>query len=198
VNCQTCNAYNPSDGSYTLTRQDAGCTSGSRYYRTCITPGSCPNIDQDGSCVPATTTTTAAVNCQTCNSYNPSNGAYTLERYDSTCPSSYRYYRTCITPGSCPNIDQDGACVGGSASSTTTTTAASTTYCPSLGYNVPTSGYPGNCPGAGGGGTTSTTTTSSAAATGRRCSQSDYNNQCCSCFSVGACDTNGSGAVCLL
>jgi len=65
---------------------------------------------------------------------------------------------------------------------TTTTTAATTTtsepliFCPSLGYNVPLSGYPGNCPGAGttttsapgtttAGTTTAATTTTTAATT---------------------------------
>jgi hypothetical protein len=28
-----------------------------------------------------------------------------------------------------------------------TGTPVAQTYCPSLGYNVPSSGYPGNCPG---------------------------------------------------
>jgi|LauGreDrversion4_2_1035121.scaffolds.fasta_scaffold02096_9 beta-lactam-binding protein with PASTA domain len=195
VNCNTCNSYNPSDGSYTLTRSDGGCPSGSRYYRTCITPGSCPNIDQDGSCVPATTTSTVTTttNCNSCDPNLSSTGTRSVST--SICASGIMTTYTCWTPAGCPNVTSDTGC---QPVTTTTTTAASTTYCPSLGYSVPTSGYPGNCPGAGGGGTTSTTTTSSAAATGRRCSQSDYNNQCCSCFSVNACDTNGSGAVCTL
>jgi hypothetical protein len=66
-NCSTCNSYSPSDGSYSYTKADSGCASGERYYRTCITPVGCPNIDQNGSCVPVpattTTTTTAGSSC---------------------------------------------------------------------------------------------------------------------------------------
>jgi hypothetical protein len=38
VNCLTCNSYSPNDGTYPYTTPDTGCTSGSRYYRTCVTP----------------------------------------------------------------------------------------------------------------------------------------------------------------
>jgi hypothetical protein len=76
VNCSTCNSYSPSDGSYTYSATDpyGTCTSGSRYYRICVTPGACPNITEWGACVASTTTTTTTTttNCNTCNSYAPS------------------------------------------------------------------------------------------------------------------------------
>jgi hypothetical protein len=30
----------------------------------------------------------------------------------------------------------------------------------------------------------------------KACSESDYINQCCSCYSIGACDANGSQQIC--
>ena len=138
VNCQTCDSYSPyADGTYDVrTVATSICPSGSQYYRVCVTPGGCANITQTNGCVPVTTTTTTAattttVNCNTCDSYNPSSGAYTLTKADASCPDTgTRYYRVCITPGACPNIEQNGSCVAPATTSTvasTTTTAASTT-----------------------------------------------------------------------
>jgi hypothetical protein len=133
VNCQTCNSYSPyADGTYG-TRSNTNCASGNEYYRICVTPGGCANIDQTNGCVPVTTTTTttATVDCNTCNSYNPSSGAYSLTKADASCPDTgTRYYRVCVTPGACPNIEQNGSCVPPATTSTvasTTTTASSTT-----------------------------------------------------------------------
>jgi len=170
-------------------KDDATCPSGSRYYRTCITPSTCPNIPQDGSCVPPTpvpaptpttptptqtfyyaygccngspevidgpngstaraeyrsatgctesgvstdyttalsnaqslcgstptptptpTAPTPTVDCNTCNSYSPNSDGSYAQRVNSSCPSGYEYYRTCVTPGACPNIDQTNGCV---------------------------------------------------------------------------------------
>jgi hypothetical protein len=136
VNCQTCNSYSPyADGTYG-TRANTGCASGNEYYRTCVTPGGCANIDQTNGCVPVTTTTTTAattttIDCNTCSSYSPSSGAYSLTKADASCPDTgTRYYRICVTPGACPNIEQNGSCVPPATTSTvasTTTTASSTT-----------------------------------------------------------------------
>jgi len=128
VNCLTCNSYSPNDGTYPYTTPDTGCTSGSRYYRTCVTPVGCDNTKDLGSCVPAATTTTTAaptVNCNTCNSYYPADQSYTLVTDYPGCSSGSIYYRICITPGSCPNITQYGNCVP--AATTTTTAAPATT-----------------------------------------------------------------------
>ena len=134
VNCNTCNSYTPNDGTYPYTGTDpyGTCTSGSRYYRICVTPSGCSNTNDWGSCVPAATTTTTAApttttaNCNTCNSYYPSDGSYSLTTSDpyGTCASGNRYYRICVTQGSCPNITQYGSCV---PAATATTTAAPTT-----------------------------------------------------------------------
>jgi hypothetical protein len=137
TNCQTCNSYSPyADGTYdTRSVATSICPSGSQYYRVCVTPGGCPNIDQTNGCVPVTTTTatTTTIDCNTCNSYNPSSGAYSLTKADASCPDTgTRYYRVCITPGACPNIEQNGSCVPPATTSTvasTTTTAATTTAC---------------------------------------------------------------------
>lgn len=61
----------------------------------------------------------------------------------------------------------------------TTTTAPATTFCPSLGVNVPLSGFPGNCPGAST--TTSAPTTTAAPTT--TCSPSAGNECYCACGS---------------
>jgi hypothetical protein len=165
VNCSTCNSYSPSDGSYTYSATDpyGTCASGSRYYRICITPGACPNINEWGSCVPAptTTTTTTTTNCNTCNSYAPSDGSYGYSATDpyGTCASGSRYYRICVTPGSCPNITQWGSCV---PAATTTTTAAPTT------------------------------TTSGRPTVYWTCNQTDVNNPSNPCTSVGQCRQAGS------
>jgi hypothetical protein len=66
-------------------------------------------------------------------------------RPDSSCPSGSR--NVCWTGGSCPNT---GDCVP-----VPDVPVPGLTFCPSLGFLVPTSGFPGNCPGAG---TTTTTT----------------------------------------
>lgn len=132
----------------------------------------------------ATTTSTAAVDCNTCNSYNPSNGAYTLTKADASCPDTgSRYYRVCITPGACPNIEQNGSCVAPATTSTAaTTTAATTTTAAST-----------------------TTTTSSAPCISRfRCKSYDVTNSASSnyydCYTVNACtapnNADGSRASC--
>jgi hypothetical protein len=105
---------------------------------------------------------------------------------------------------------------------TTTTTAATTTtsepliFCPSLGYNVPLSGYPGNCPGAGTttagtttagtttAGTTTAGTTTAGTTTAGTTSAPSFGTTCTSFdVSIGCCSTNGvcsngfgSGASC--
>ena len=129
--CLTCNSYSPSDGSYPYTGTDpyGTCASGSRYYRICVTPSGCANRNDWGSCVPATTAapTTTADPCLTCNSYSPSDGSYSYTTTDpyGLCASGERYYRICVTPGSCSNITQYGGCVA--ATTAAPTTAAPTT-----------------------------------------------------------------------
>ena len=129
VNCLTCNSYYPNDGTYPYTTPDSNCTSGSRYYRTCVTPSGCENTKDLGNCVPAATTTTTAapaVDCDSCPSFYPTDGSYTLVTDNAGCTSGSIYYRICITPGSCPNKTQYGNCVP--AATTTTTTSRPLVY----------------------------------------------------------------------
>ena len=165
--CLTCNSYSPSNGTYPYTTTDpyGTCASGSRYYRICVTPSGCPNREDWGSCVPATTTTTAAPTttadpCLTCSSYYPTDGSYSLITSDpyGTCSSGNRYYRICVTPGSCPNRTEYSGCVPAA----TTTTAAPTT------------------------------TTAGRPTVYWKCSQADYNNPSNPCTSVGQCRQAGN------
>jgi hypothetical protein len=165
--CLTCNSYSPSNGTYPYTGTDpyGTCASGSRYYRICVTPSGCANRDDWGSCVPATTTTTAAPTttadpCLTCSSYYPTDQSYSLVTSDpyGTCSSGNRYYRICVTPGSCANRTEYGGCVP----ATTTTTAAPTT------------------------------TTAGRPTVYWKCSQADYNNPSNPCTSVGQCRQAGN------
>jgi len=73
-----------------------------------------------------------------------------------------------------------------STTTATTTTTVALTYCPSLGYNVPSSGYPDNCPGAS---TTTTTvattaTTTSTAATTTASTTSSTTSTTASCDGI--------------
>jgi hypothetical protein len=176
----------------------------------------------------APTTTTAAPSivywatgcCSTSNSQVTGTSGIDLSRaqdnMEGACPT-----------GTVTNI-QTGSYTGASNIPTlnctpaTTTTATPTTttsepliYCPSLGYNVPASGYPGNCPGAGttttsgtpAPGTTTTTsgtsattttagtTTTAAPSFGTRCTSFDVSIGCCTTNNV--CSNGfGSGSSC--
>ena len=105
VNCSTCNSYSPSDGSYSYTTTDpyGTCTSGERYYRVCVTPGSCPNITQYGGCVPAATTAAPTTTAAPCIS------RFRCKSYDVTNSASNNYY-DCYTVNACtaPN-NSDGS-----------------------------------------------------------------------------------------
>jgi hypothetical protein len=75
---------------------------------------------------------------------------------DPGCPGTGRRSATvCWTGGSCPNTPNTGACIPGGTlppnsvpPPSTSAIFVTTTFCPSLGAQVPLSGFPGNCPGA--------------------------------------------------
>jgi hypothetical protein len=113
-----------------------------------------------------TAPTPVVVTCGDCESYTTTSptcqgedsyvGIYTGTR--RTCSDGS--YQICTEPtftsfGDCIAVDVS-ACGGSSGAGTSCTpaptptapTPVALTYCPSLGYNVPTSGYPENCPGA--------------------------------------------------
>jgi hypothetical protein len=129
--------------------------------------------------------------------------------------------------GSAPALPNCTPATTTTAAPTTTTAAPTTTtsepliFCPSLGYNVPLSGYPDNCPGAGttttsAPGTTTTAATTTAATTtaatttaatttaattttagptGTTCTSFDVSIGCCS--TNGVCSNGfGSGSSC--
>jgi hypothetical protein len=108
--CNVCNSYSPNANGDYSTRPNSDCPSGNEYYRLCITPGGCANKTQTNGCVPVAAPV-PAVDCTTCNTYSPNaNGTY-AERPNSACPTGNEYWRTCVTPGNCPNIDQTNGCV---------------------------------------------------------------------------------------
>ena len=108
-----------------------------------------PVVVTCGDCESYTTTSS------TCNGEDSYVGIYTGTR--RTCSDGS--YQICTEPtftsfGDCIAVNV-GACGGSGGAGTSCTaptptapTPVALTYCPSLGYNVPTSGYPGNCPGA--------------------------------------------------
>jgi hypothetical protein len=151
VNCSTCNSYSPADGSYSYQRVDTSCPgSNKRYYRTCVTPGGCPNIDQDGSCVPP------AADCNTVVRYIPASGWDTAPNVSApgypACASGYRYFKTAIKNEGCSNETIWGDCTTSTWYCTlnatdeqnywTSATDASAESCGSYKIVCSTSGYP--------------------------------------------------------
>jgi hypothetical protein len=107
----------------------------------------------------------------------------------STCTGVNQCKQNNASGESCPDPNSPTPTV---PTPTVPTPTVSTTYCPSLGYPVATSGYPGNCPGASPTPTVPTPTSSN-----KTCSQSDYANiPYPNCMSVGACDPLGSLVSC--
>lgn len=165
----------------TTTTQFTFCPSLGYSVPTSGYPGNCPGAVTTSTTAATTTTTSGLPSCP---------GTIT----NPTSATCSELGLTFLGNSSQYAVPSGQSCCGGAISTTSTTTTASQfTFCPSLGYSVPLSGYPGNCPGAQ---TTSTTVTTTSPTARRICSQSDYVNQCCSCFSIGACDANGSQASC--
>lgn len=121
--CLTCNSYSPSNGTYPYTTTDpyGTCASGSRYYRICVTPSGCANTNDYGSCVPVTTTTTAAPTTTQCVCTYSDQGTYYYAPQCCNAGASYTGLPAGLSPsgGCCPNVSKPVA--------TTTTTAAPTT-----------------------------------------------------------------------
>ena len=159
-------------------------------------PGNCPGATTTSTTPTTTTTTTTSTTTTTTSSLPQCPGTITNPT-SITCSelgltflgNSFQYA-----------IPSGQSCCGGAISTTpttTTTTASQYTYCPSLGYAVLASGYPGNCPGATPTSTTTTTTTTAAVSNKKICSQSDYINLPAPyCMSPGACDSQGSMQPC--
>jgi hypothetical protein len=218
VDCNTCNTYSPyADGSY-ATRPNSGCPSGSEYYRTCVTPGSCPNIDQTNGCVPTTPTPTAptptAVTAQwkCTESYQcggTGNCSYTTPGYDNS-GSGTGYSRQCIyTTGDFPACQSTNCSPTPTAPTPTAPTpTADCNTCVSYGGACGTYGNgtwcitPGSCPNICQGDyaptpTPPAPTPTPPASSNRTCSQSDYANLPSPyCMYPGACDPLGSLSSC--
>jgi hypothetical protein len=133
----------------------------------CYTPGSCANIPSDTGCVPA------QQNCTP---------VYSYREYRSSCGATVDIY---VNP--CTGAESFTCPAAPTPTPTPTPTPCTTFFCASVGEYLCTGEF---CPSGGGGTPTPTPSTN------RICSQADYVNQCCSCFSTGACDAQGSLSLC--
>jgi hypothetical protein len=155
-----------------------------------------PTTTTTSSTVPITTTTTTT----TASYPTLLSGYHYCASGDAPNPNSPCPSNGSGTGVNCVNNGASGAsCPDPNATTTTTTSAVPTTYCPSLGYSVPTSGYPGNCPGAATTSTVASTTTTSAPCISRfRCNSYDVTNSASAnyyqCYNVGDCDANSNSA----
>lgn len=143
-------------GNYaTISRSSPQSASDAQYFATqaCTQGGGSVQGGQQSYSVSAPTISCSAPVVLPCSTANGNCGTSTCAACDPalsgpvsdpTCPSGSR--NRCWTGGSCPNT---GECVPVTVvTPTPTPIVTTTTYCPSLGINVPLSGYPGNCPGA--------------------------------------------------
>jgi hypothetical protein len=200
-----CNCSPLTSTSSTQAVPTSRCNSGSinvtieTYNQCCVnngTVGSTTTTTQ-GACVPQSTECSGAAcseaRCQTC-APSPLSYASTRSVSTSICASGTMNTFLCYTPGSCANIPSDTGCVP--AQQNCTPVYSYREYRSSCGATVdiyvnPCTGAESfTCP------STPTPTPTPTPSTRRICSRADYVNQCCSCFSEGACDANGSLSSC--
>ena len=150
TNCTNCNSIVPPAGSTAYIKDDLSCPSGKRYYRTCITPSGCENIDTNESCVPAPT------DCNTVVRYIPASGYDTSPSSSASgypaCASGYRYYKVAVKNDGCSNELIWGDCTTSTWYCTlnatdeqhqwTSATDVSASSCDSYAIACSTSGYP--------------------------------------------------------
>jgi len=159
-----------SDGQYSYDCTPVVTYSGCVNSSTCgYTPSCTCNYAGAGYCVNGVTWAPECCTDQACCTQGPA------------CSTAQTWYCTTSVNSNCAGCTQSTATSNVSSSGTGYSTSCSTSGYPSCGTPCST---PSPSP-------TPTPTTSK-----KTCSQLDYDTQCCSCFSVGACDANGSVIPC--
>lgn len=209
-NCQQCDGYSPyADGSYG-TRANDNCYSGSEYYRVCITPSGCLNRTDTFGCVPSTPVAPTPVaptptgGSATCPGQSTNPALYTCAELGLTRLGGSDYY----------SVPAGWSCCSAAAPTAPTPVAPTPTApldcspcdpqysggaCGQYGNGTlcyTPSGCPNRCDGDHPPVPAPVAPVAPTAPSRRTCSPSDYANQCCSCYSVGACDANGSQSLC--
>lgn len=218
-NCQQCDGFSPyADGTYGTRANDA-CGSGSEYYRVCITPSGCLNRTDTFGCVPSTPVAPAPVaptpvaptptgGSATCPGQSTNPALYTCAELGLTRLGGSDYYSVpagwscCSAPAPVAPTPVAPTPVAPTPTAPLDCSPCDPQYsggsCGQYGNGTlcyTPSGCPNRCDGDHPPTPTAPAPVAPVAPTAPSrytCSPSDYANQCCSCFSVGACDANGS------